>query len=189
MGVFTDHLAATVVGCVVVLILLSLGAGVGDTENGVQIYEASRRQSQAFAQQLEGDLLNTGFGVPAADAIESWSASSIVIHRKADTTAAATPLRIEYRRVQDHTVAIDGVDTPIYEIQRYQDGVRSGGSPAALSSYSLVLLDASGAPTSMPANARAVRVQYQMSFGRQADDYSASASRYERTFYPPNLAD
>lgn len=188
MQVLLDNLSATLIGGVLVLILLSVGLRVGGAETETQLYELSRRQSQAIAQQLEADLLNVGYGLPSTtDAIEEWTDSTFTFNRRADTTSTAPVIQVSYRRLTVGTVEVDGTPAPLYRVERLQDGASEGGAPASLSAFDLDLVERDGTPTSDPADAVGLRVVFKTSFGSRADDQTSSASRYERTFYPANL--
>ena len=188
MQFLLDHLSAALVGGVVILILGVIGIRAGESTTGAQIYESSRRYNQAFAQQLEGDLLNVGYGVPAAtDPLLEWTDSTFRFLRRIDTLAASPVAEVTYRRATVGAVEIDGAAVPLYRVDRFVDGVRTGGSPPTLSAYRLALVTRSGAETADLDAALGVRVAFRTSFGTTGDDHVGSASRFERTFYPANL--
>ena len=190
MHILLDHLTAILIAAFVAMIIVASQALLGETELDQQLYEISRRQSQAFVQQVEGDLPNIGYRVPSSQpAIERWTDSTFAFRRRADTTASAPVILVEYRRAVVDSATVDDARVPVFEVQRFVDGARSGGSPPSLLSYSLRLLDDAGDPTAQPADAHAVRVRFNNAFASRTNRGDAGDARYARTYYPANLAD
>lgn len=188
MHVLLDHLTATVVGSIVLLVLLAVVMRTGEAETDQQVYETSQRMAQSLAQQLEGDLLNIGYGLPSTVApIESWTDSSLVIHRRSGTQPTDPILRVEYRRTTRDSTVVDGVTLPVYQVERFQDGAPAGGTAPTLTAFELDLIDAAGAETTDLAQAVAVRALFRTSFGT-GDDQADNGSRFSRTFHSANLA-
>lgn len=190
MQFLLDHLTSALVGGVVMMVLLAVGARMSDGGRDTQLYETSRRQSQAFAQQLEHDLLNVGYGVPTTSApIQEWTDSTFVFLRKLDTLSTAPVVEVAYRRATVDSVEVRGQTVALYEVQRFQDDVRSGGSPPTLTGFRIGLVDRAGAATTDLAAAIGIAVGFRNAWGGAAADHTGSAARYDRTFYPANLDD
>lgn len=188
MHVLIDHLTATLIGTAVLLMLMGIGLRMSQAGTDQQVYETSQRVAQSLAQQLEGDLPNVGYGVPRSAApIVSWTDSSFVFRQRMGTAPSDPLVTVEYRRVTAGTALVGGTPTPIYRVERYEDGVLAGGSAATLSAFDLDLLDASGATTALVADARALRVRFTASFLTR-DAPTTNAARFDRTFHPLNLA-
>lgn len=187
MDVLVDHLSATVIGTTVLLVLLGIGLRMTETGTDQQVYETSQRMSQALAQQLEGDLLNVGYGLPASTApIESWTDSTFTFRRRSGEALTDPILTVEYRRVTTDSTVVDGAPRPVYTVERYENGVYSGGSTALLSTFDIDVLGDSGTPPATLEDTRAIRVRFVMSFG-SGDNHTENSSRYSRTFRPANL--
>ncbi len=188
MHVILDHLTATVVGTIVLLVLLAVVMRTAEAGTDQQVYETSQRMAQSLAQQLEGDLLNVGYGLPSTVApLVSWTDSSLVVHRRSGPQPTDPILRVEYRRTTRGSTVANGVTLPVYQVERLQDGVLAGGTAATLTAFELDLIDVADAETSDLTQAVALRASFRTSFGT-GDDQSDNASRYSRTFHPENLA-
>ncbi|MEM1057002.1 MAG: hypothetical protein AAGI52_15875 [Bacteroidota bacterium] len=183
-----DNLTAILIGTTVLLMLVGISVRLSQTGTDQQVFETSQRVAQSLAQQLEGDLPNVGYGVPRSIApIVSWTDSSFAFRQRGGLDPDDPILVVEYRRVIAGTVIAGGAPQPVYRVERYENGARIGGSPTSLASFELDLLDASGTPTALPEDARAVRVRFAASFLTR-DASATTTARFDRTFHPLNLA-
>ena len=186
-----DYLTSILVGSVVLVILFVAQFGSKQKEVDQQTYLSSRRMSQAFALHLERDLFNIGYGVgPADEAITAWSPTSFAFRRKIHPHPDSAVVDVRYDRLLDHTITLDdGSTEPVYEIARFEDGVRVGGSTPGITDFTLEMLRQDGSVTTDRGEAVAVRVAFASVFGTRARDVISNQAFYQRTYYPVELND
>lgn len=191
MQFIIDYLTSILVGSVVLVILFVSQFGSKQKEVDQQAYLSARRMTQAFSLHLERDLFNIGFGVgPTEDAITEWTDSSFAFRRKIDPHPDSAVADVRYARRQSHTVTLDnGTVEPVFEVFRFRDGVRLGGSTPGITDFSLVMLSQDGSTTTDRNDAVGVRVAFGSVFGARGRDIADNRSFYQRTYYPPELND
>jgi hypothetical protein len=179
-----DHLSAILVAGAVMLIsaaaFVMLGTGAREE---VQLH-AGGAFRESFVSQIETDFENLGAGL-LANETAVLSRDSAHVRFRSVKDQGGTPAVIEYRRV-DAGVE-DGVQ--LYRIDRYADGVRTGGSNGRLVTFDLTFRDASGAEvpaTSLGVRAVDVWMQWRLGLGgsRSRDIKDAS---WGSTIHPAPL--
>lgn len=191
MQFLIDYLTSILVGSVVLVILFVSQFGSKQKEIDQQTYLSARRMSQAFALHLERDLFNVGYGVgPTDDAITEWTDSSFAFRRKIDPHPDSAVVAVRYARRQDHVITReDGSTAPVFEVFRFEDGVRVGGSTPGITDFSLVMVRRDGSTTTDTGEAAGLRVAFGSVFGTRDRDLTSNRSFYQRTYYPPELND
>jgi len=136
-----DNLIATAVAGVGALLLIGISLGRAEgTRDNTRVYAHQQMQAQ-FTEQLEVDLTNAGILVPTGStAVQTATASSFSFYGLVDRNGTAG--LIEYREVAAGT--LDG--SPVVAVERWVDGVRTGGSAGVLSRFSITPLGAGGSP-------------------------------------------
>jgi len=198
MHLIFDHLIGIVVGAVVIFLMMGLYARTQDENIDALGSEASRARLLDLAHVLERDLRNTGSGA-TQPAIVSWSGGTptegapvtvLEFFTRVDTSATATVGRVRYELAVAGAAEVDGTEVPLYELRRLGEAggeyVRLSASSPTLTEFSLTMLDAGGAPTPDPAQARtfAVSVVNLSPFGA---DKLTKDSRWSTVIRPLNL--
>jgi hypothetical protein len=185
MQFLLDHVGAILVGMTVFLIMIALQFQAGEAMVDHTQYYAARQQLLSFTEGLEADLQNIGLGAPDSTSINTVDSTVIEFVRllDLDDTVLST---IRYELVASDTVEIDGADVTLYEIQRFEDGVLSGMSPAYISDFTLELRDEDGAVVTDPDAAAAVHVALTMISPFKRDNY-LDELHWARTIYAPNM--
>ena len=164
MQFLLDNLVATVVAGFVVFLLASVSINQAEgTRDSTRFYAHQKAQS-AFVDQLEYDLVEAGTMHPDSAAAGTPpivyaepGVDSVAFYGVVDTTGnAKTPGVIAYSWALADT--LDG--SPVWSVQRWSDGVRSGGTAPVLGRFSLVTLTDGAVPVAAGTydQARAFRV-------------------------------
>lgn len=187
MQVLLDHLAATIVGTTVLLLLAGLMAlGQSDAVQET-LHETHRARARALVTVLENDLRNAGSGVPPSQA-PLLAASDSAVSFRVKRGFGDEPIQVVgYRRVADGTVPVKGTDVPMFALERTVDGVvrqRYEGVSEAV----FELRDVAGAPTGDLAAGRSMHVRFAIGPppGRPGD--VDTRARYRRATPMHNLA-
>jgi hypothetical protein len=186
MNVLLDHLAATIVGTTVLLVLAGIMAlGQSDAVDQTQ-KETHRERARVLATVLENDLRNAGAGVPPSQAPLLVASSDSVSFRAKDGFGDMPLRTITYRRVPDGTVRVGGTDVPMAAVERVVDGAvlqRYSG----LSEFAFELRDDAGAATTDLSAGRSVHVRFAVGPPPQGSGDVDTRARYRRATRMPNL--
>ena len=186
MSVFLDHLAATLVGTTVVVVLAAIVLG-GRSEAVQQArYDIHREQARMLSTILEDDLRNAGAGVPPSQSALVEASDGAISFRVKEGFGNSPVRTVRYQRVGTGTVAVGSSSVPAYAIERTVDGdLRQ--RVEGLTELAFELRDADGAPTADLARGRAVHVRF--AIGAPSADPTGidPRARYRRAVQMPNL--
>ena len=156
MQFLLDNMVATVVAGVVGLLLVTLSVDRAEGTRDATRFSAHQTVQNGFVEQLELDLMNAGVLTPSGQTpVLAVGPGRLRFYGVVDK--AGTGGVIEYRRVPADS--LDG--SAVYAVERWSDGVRSGGAPGVVSQFDVEALSASGVPVSAATlgDARSVRVE------------------------------
>ena len=172
MYLIFDRLSATVVGGVVILMLFTIQTRIQSNTVESTIMYGAKKQTLNFAEVLERDLSNAGYlSVPGdagilshsnvtsgtkvlTDSLEFWGS---------DKTGNRT--RVRYLLQPTIVTRIDGEDTQLYRMDRYEliagTWKPSGASMSTLSDFRIDLLDSGNNGVINRVDARRLRVRFE----------------------------
>lgn len=151
MSFLFDNLLSVLIAGAVGLALVSVTVGRSEATRDTTRFYGHQRAQAGFSSVLEFDLQNAGIGTPAgAAAVVEATPTRLAFYGAVDR--AGTTGLVEYRVSPAGT--LDGV--AVFAVDRYVDGVRTGGA-RSLSRFDVSTLTAAGAPAA-PADARQLRV-------------------------------
>ncbi|CAN5596059.1 hypothetical protein BH23BAC4_BH23BAC4_11080 [soil metagenome] len=198
MQILFDNLISVAVGAIVLALLAGLYISNQNANVDAFRSEANRSTLIDFVHVVERDLRNAGSGA-SADKILSWSAASPESGQSAvlldffttvDTSANATAQRMRYELAHVSTSVVQGEVVPLYQLRRLEYNgsafTLSSSSTPTLTEFQLVLLDATGAPTTDVAQARAFAVQTS-TISALGSDKIVGDSRWQTVIWPLNL--
>lgn len=187
MQLILDNLVALLVGTVVLVILLALTTGWStETRDRTRAY-TTREMQRSLAEMFERDVFNIGANVPVGDPMLVENSDSVFSFHGAVNGSGAARL-IEYRLVS-HSVS-----DSTYKIERWVDGVYTGGSAGLLKSFEVDLLSENDVPvTTAPYSAaRKVVIRFQSALPYASEIESERASlrqmNWESVYQPALLA-
>jgi hypothetical protein len=198
MQILFDNLISAAVGAVVLLLLAGLYVSNQSENVDALRSEVNRSTLIDFVHVVERDLRNAGSGVSSAK-ILSWSGASppagqsvvlLDFFTTVDTSATATARRMRYELAHVSTAVVQGDVVPLYQLRRLEYNgslfTLASSSTPTLTGFQLVLLDATGAPTTDVDQARAFAVQTSTisAFG---SDKIVGDSRWQTVIWPLNL--
>jgi hypothetical protein len=136
-----DNLVATIVAGIAGLLFVAMTMMHGEgTRDQTRLFAHQRGQA-TFTEMMETDLTNAGILTPSgADPIQAATATSFSFYGLVDEDG--TGGLIEYREVPAGT--LDG--SPVVAVERWVDGVRTGGSGGVLSRFTITPLGDGGTP-------------------------------------------
>ena len=156
MQLLLDNLVATTVAGVVLFLLAAVSLDRAEGTRDATRFYAHQRVQTEFVRQLERDLVDAGAGVPVgATPVLAADADSVRFYGVVDTLG--TPGTVAYSWRPGGT--LDG--SPVWSVQRWSNGARSGGAVAVLSAFDVTFVSDGGVAVG-PATldqARAVRVE------------------------------
>ncbi|MDX1650459.1 MAG: hypothetical protein R3263_11455 [Myxococcota bacterium] len=163
MSILLDHLSSVLVTAALALMLVATQVqGQRSAVERTALY-AAKKHTLEVADLLTRDLENLGLGMPYGQRIGSVRTDSSGRTRSFEfwrQDAGGSPVRIRYALEEAGTVMAGGERVPLFAVQRYQDGVASGGSLGAVRFFRIEVLDEAGAPVApTSAAARQVRIQ------------------------------
>lgn len=196
MHIIWENLTATLLMLSIAFVLVTVNARNHATLNESTAYYALKSQGIAFAEVLKRDLQGVE---EVLDHAESDSSFSFRTHIGESTTS----FLIEYRRRHVSTRYVEqmvggqAMQVPIklYEIQRFVDGTRYGGSMSSLTKWEIQALNEEDDPleaTDDLSNCRKIWVRFEAAtpFHIQAGEETIETEtvdrmRWESTFVPP----
>lgn len=187
MQVLLDHLAATLVGSAVLVVLLAVTLGGRSEAVDQTRYDIHREWARTLASLLEDDLRNVGSGVPPTEAALVEAGPGAITLRLKDGFGTAPVKTVRYASVPTDPVEVGGALVPTWALERSEDGVvvqRFEG----LTEVAFELRDRDGAPTTDLAAGRAVHVRFAFGAGPTSATGTDPRARYRRAVQMPNLA-
>ncbi len=186
MNVIVDNIGATIIGATVMLVVMNV-----QFENQLVAAEASayhmiQQQTLSFAQLIQRDMQNMSRVV---DLHEDANSFEFVAQTSSVDTTQRT---VEYRRIQTGTKMQDGTAVPLYQIQRYVNGVIDGSSYDALLSWQITAENQDGNAATIPAEVSQIDVKFvaTMPGGIEISDrIEVEDTRWSSTFRPMMLRD
>jgi len=187
-----DNLAATLIGGVLVLILIvtQFRAQQANTDRAA-LYTA-KVQTLAFADVLVRDFSNLGVEMPrdrriGRHSINQDGLTDTLRFSRVDTSGDT--LNIEYRLVAAGSFVHEDSTTILYQVERYENGVYTGGSTPTMRSFTIELLDEGGGPVTVDLRqVRQVRIGFvnMLPYG-DPDEHYISATYWGTTLRPRSL--
>ena len=176
MQLLLDNIVATIVAGVVSVLLITLSVDQAEGTRDVVRLQAHQTVQNSFTEQLERDLTNAGVLTPSgATPIQSVGPGTFSFYGLIDTVG--TTGVISYVRVPADS--LDG--SAVFAVERYVDGVRSGGTAGVLSRFDVRVLTDGGVsvPSGALAQARSVRVatEWVLPFGETGGARTRQALR------------
>lgn len=198
MHILFDHLTSVVIGSVVLLLLAMLHVRTQDENLDAIRGETNRARMIDLIHVVERDLRNAGSGVQGS-AVLAWSNADptpgsptpvLEFFTTVDTSAVALPSRLRYDLALTDSMRVDGQWVPLYELRRLEENggafnMVSASSPT-IKDFELILLDASGEPTTDSELARAFTLRASTISPFGADNITRD-SRWDTTIWPVNL--
>ncbi len=169
MQLLLDKVTASIVGVVIVTILVALQFRMQEEKVEITNLYSANKEALSFAETLERDLVNTGFGISPGD-------SSIIAFHKTNAGmktitdslifrgvgAGGAAALIRYVASPVDSVVVDGVSMPTYQVVRSENAgagfVDAGASPRTLLEFNIDLLDFTNNIT-IPSNVRKIRIR------------------------------
>ncbi|MEZ4699548.1 MAG: hypothetical protein R2834_04395 [Rhodothermales bacterium] len=173
-----DNLAATMVALAVLLVLVSMQQRMRDVSiEQVGVY-AAKKQSLEFGLWMRDDIANIGNGVgsgvppvtgyvPHATLPGMTSSFSFLAIPPDDSTGTVATISYQLTPVYEsdgvtpRTIGVDSLTVPLFEVQRFVDGVLDGKSAPYVTYFNIDLLDVNGVSV---AGAPQLTEQIRMSF-------------------------
>lgn len=186
MNVLIDHLAAMLVGGVVLLLLLGLTLTSRSDAVEDARYDVNRKRARTLATLVENEVRNVGSGVPPSIAPIVSVSDSVFEFRAKENFGASALNTVRYERVGTETVRIGGVDVRTFAVERLVNGAvmqRFEG----LTDVGFQLRDADGTPTVTVADAQALHVRFAVGLPPDATVDRDPRARYRRSIAMPNL--
>ena len=174
-----DNLAAVLISGVLVLILVTMQFRAQQANQDRAVLYSAKKQTLSFADVLVRDLSNLGVEMPRNRRISRHSVNGDGLTdtlRFSRVNTAGDTLNIEYRLVVADTIVHQDT-TVLYQVERYENGVFSGGSTPTMRSFTIELLDEGGAAVTVDLRqTRQVRIGFVnvMPFGNPDDHYLPS---------------
>ena len=141
-----DNLAAVLISGVLVLILVTMQFRAQQANQDRAVLYIAKKQTLSFADVLVRDLSNLGVEMPRNRRISRHSVNGDGLTdtlRFSRVDAFGDTLNIEYRLVVADTIVHQDT-TVLYQVERYENGVFSGGSTPTMRSFTIELLDEGG---------------------------------------------
>lgn len=187
MQYLLDHIAATMLGGTVMLILVISQVNTSDAMIDQTSYYASRSQVIALTEMIEADFKNIGLGViPGTPVFNEVTDDAIEFMRLINTTDAA-PSAVRYEKVPTDTLTLDGEQVPVFRVVRTVNGVVSGQTPDRLREFVVELRNVEGDPVVDPDDAETVHVRFLLVPPFNADQGYVKQVHWTRTYMPPNI--
>lgn len=186
MQLIYDHLIATILGVATFFILISVHVRGIETSHDQVYYYTAKRQLASLTEMIQHDFENIGFGVdPDQDIFVASTDSTLSFMAKVNKEDTA-PSTFLYRRAQVGTTEIDEETAPLYEVQRYVDGVLTGKSAPYLREFVMELRDADRQEVYTFDDVEAVYVRCIVTSPLGGKD-GLHEAHWMRTIIPPNL--
>ncbi len=188
-----DNLSSMIVFGTIALVVATTQLRVQQMNVEQTVAYVSKTQALDFANTIEREfkLIGVGLGnrnqmITGIKAGDDGNTASFTFEWQSAQTGQI--LTIEYRLVPGDTVQVGGVETPLLQVQRYEDGHPRGASPSTLTRWNVRLLDDAGNAASIT-EATLVRVSFAnlMALG-DAARYSIPETHWAVTLRPHNLA-
>ena len=186
-----DNLAAVLISGVLVLILVTMQFRAQQANQDRLVLYTAKKQTLSFADVLVRDLSNLGVEMPRDQRISRHSVNGDGLTdtlRFSRVNTAGDTLNIEYRLVVADTIVHQDT-TVLYQVERYENGVLSGGSTPTMRSFTIELLDERGATIAVNLReTRQVRIGFVnvMPFG-DPDDHYLPSTYWGTTLRPRSL--
>ena len=187
-----DNLATVMISGVLVFILVAMQFRAQQANQDRLALYTAKKQTLSFADVLVRDLSNLGVEMPRDQRIGRHSVNtdgSTDTLRFSRLDTFGDTLNIEYRLVAADSVVRNDTTTVLYKVERYENGVFSGGSTPTMRSFTIELLDEGGAAVTVDLRqARQVRVGFVnvMPYGDPDDNY-IPATYWGTTLRPRSL--
>lgn len=187
MNVFVDNIGASIIGATVMLVVMNV-----QFENQLVAAEASayhhiQQQTLSFAQLIQRDMQNMSTVV---DLEEDANSFEFVAQT---STADTTKRTVEYRRVYKGSKHNDdGTTTPLYQVQRYVNGVIDGSSYEALSHWAIIAANEDGNVATIPTEVTQIQVEFIATTPAEleiSDKIDIQDTRWKSIFRPMMLRD
>ncbi|MCH8962234.1 MAG: hypothetical protein IH820_13180 [Bacteroidetes bacterium] len=186
-----DNLAAVLISGVLVLILVTMQFRAQQANQDRLVLYTAKKQTLSFADVLVRDLSNLGVEMPRDQRIGRHSVNGDGLTdtlRFSRVDTAGDTLNIEYRLVVADSIVHEDT-TVLYQIERYENGVFTGGSTPTMRSFTIELLDEGGATIAVDLReTRQVRIGFVnvMPFG-DPDDHYIPSTYWGTTLRPRSL--
>jgi len=187
-----DNLAAVMISGVLVFILVAMQFRAQQANQDRLALYTAKKQTLSFADVLVRDLSNLGVEMPRDQRIGRHSVNtkgSTDTLRFSRIDTSGDTLNIEYRLVAADSIVRHDTTTVLYKVERYENGVYTGGSTPTMRSFTIELLDEGGAAVTVDLRqVRQVRVGFVnvMPFGDPDDNY-IPATYWGTTLRPRSL--
>lgn len=188
-----DNLSSMIVFGTIALVVATTQLRVQQTNVEQTVAYVSKVQALGFADTVEREFKLMGVG------IDNRNLMIAGIQNGADGNTSSFSFRwydpktnkdltIEYRLVPGDTVTVGGTETPLLQVQRFEDGHPRGKSPGTLTHWNVQLLDDAGHAATIN-TAELVRVSFSnlMAIG-DAARYRVPETHWAVTLRPHNLA-
>lgn len=189
MQLIFDHISSILIASAVILIVLSTQFQAQRSATEQTIAYASKKMTLDLASMLEQELALIGDGTDSTITdIQTNADGQTTVFEFWREDEVGTPTEITYRLTESDMEVIDGDSVQLYQMDRYEDDVLSGGGGSRLRHFQLTLLDEAGSVTGTVADARLVRavVVNAFPYGSSADAYLFE-SHWGITIRPMNL--
>ncbi|NQV71606.1 hypothetical protein HQ496_00685 [bacterium] len=160
MQVILDHLSAVIISSAVLLLILSTQFNAQRATTEQTIASIAKKSTLEMVDYLEDELLLIGDGTE--DTIQSASTNSdgmttaFSFWRQDDS---GTDMLVSYTLTEQDSVQFKDDWVQLYQFNRSENGVASGGGSSTLSHFEITMLTETGAVTTTPANARLLRLR------------------------------
>ncbi len=182
-----DHLAASLLGIAVFLILVASHVRLDETSRDQTRYYSAKTHLLNATEMIEHDFEYIGAGVARNDSIFISKTDSTFEFMAKIQSEDAAPSKVTYRRVATEVVTIAGEAVQLYEVQRLVNDVLTGKAIPTMKQFEMELRDSNDAPVAAFDAVAAVHVRFVVWSPLGGEDELHEA-RWSRTFWPRNLS-
>jgi hypothetical protein len=193
MQYLLDNVSAATILLVMIVLLVVMQERAQRTSIERSAMYAAKKQTLEYADLLTRELSllgATGDDAQRIDTVFVDANGNTERFRFWTSNAAGNAVQVEYVLEMADTMALnDTTSVPVYEVQRFENGVHRGGSMPTLDSFELELLDRCGDPVGTNYGAaRQVRIQFSsvLPYGHPTT-YYLPRTYWATTLRPPSL--
>lgn len=185
MGVLVDHIGATIIGGMVILVLLGITLNLQQTNREIVMENMAQTTIADVAAVIENDLVKIGYHVPRTTSrILEWSPSAISFLSDIDNNGSIDTIRYYLGDATELLQTQNPDDKPLY---RLINGQTLKGSSFGCTDFQLAYYDSTGQAAVTADQVRTIGLRISV------QSKAASGETYAGTFWqslirPMNLA-
>jgi len=178
MQIIFDHLAAVIIGGIVILILVAVNLRSRMVEVEATNHYALRAKQLVFVETVKRDMQN----MTEVVSITEDSITGTFVFQALTDPDDSNPHQVTYQRVL--VESRDSIN--LYHVNRLVDGVSDGGSSATITGWDIVARNEEGIQVADADDARQIYIFFEVVKPYAKDELDTiESSRWESTFRPP----